>query len=211
MFRAVAGIWPFGAGEIATPPGSTALLLPQRPYIPQGTLRAAVTYPAETGAFDDAAIRSALEAVRLSHLVDQLDVDDPWSQRLSGGEQQRLAIARALLARPDWLFLDEATAALDEPLEAEVYGVLRGRLPDTTVVSIGHRSTLIDLHDEVIAMEPGADGVHVPRRRVPNSGPSPAKSGASAKSAPRTKAPAQEKVLAKSRSASTKPKKPQRA
>ena len=102
------------------------LLLPQRPYIPMGTLRAAVAYPGLPDAYADADLREALAAVRLPHLADQLDAEDNWTQRLSGGEQQRLAVARALLAKPDWLFLDEATAALDEPTEEAIYRMLAG-------------------------------------------------------------------------------------
>ncbi len=158
LFRAISGIWPFGHGEIVAPQGATMMLLPQRPYIPIGTLRGAVTYPAVTGTYRDEEIVEALKAVRLPHLADQLDVEDNWTQRLSGGEQQRLAIARALLARPDWLLLDEATAALDEPTEEAIYRMLRERLPKTTVISIGHRSTLAAFHDRRIDMRPTASG-----------------------------------------------------
>jgi putative ATP-binding cassette transporter len=138
------------------------MLLPQRPYIPIGTLRGAVTYPGVEGSYDDAAMGDALKAVRLPHLADHLDREDNWGQRLSGGEQQRLAIARALLSKPDWLFLDEATAALDEPTEEAIYGMLRERMPDTTVVSIGHRSTLAAFHDRRIELRPGQDGTFSP-------------------------------------------------
>ena len=113
------------------------MVVPQKPYIPIATLRAAVTYPSEPGAYGDDAIRKALNDVRLGALTDQLDREDVWSQRLSGGEQQRIALARALLMRPDWLFLDESTSALDEKLEAEMYAALAEHLPQTTVISIG--------------------------------------------------------------------------
>jgi putative ATP-binding cassette transporter len=162
LFRAIAGIWPFGRGDIAVPRGASMMLLPQRPYIPIGTLRGAVTYPGVTGTYSDAAIAEALRAVRLPHLVEHLDREDNWGQRLSGGEQQRLAIARALLQKPDWLFLDEATAALDEPTEEAIYRMLRERLPDTTVVSIGHRSTLAAFHDRRLNLEPSRDGIFTP-------------------------------------------------
>ena len=165
LFRAIAGIWPFGKGRIDVPAGQSALLLPQRPYIPLGTLRGAVVYPNTAEQFSDAAIRDALTAAQLPQLVDRLDETDAWERRLSGGEQQRLAIARALLAKPEWLFLDEATASLDEPSEAALYRMLRERLPGTTIVSIGHRSTLDAFHDRRIALEPEG-GLFTPRNRL---------------------------------------------
>lgn len=162
LFRAIAGIWPFGKGRIDVPEGQSALVLPQRPYIPLGTLRGAVVYPSTTDQFSDEAIREALIAAQMPQLADRLDEIDAWDQRLSGGEQQRLAIARAVLAKPAWLFLDESTAALDEPSEAGIYRMLRERLPGTTIVSIGHRSTLHALHDTRIDMKPGQDGRFIP-------------------------------------------------
>jgi len=158
LFRAIAGIWPFGAGEIRVPDGKSVMLLPQRPYIPIGTLREAVQYPGLAGDHGDAAIEAALAAARLPKLAGRLDEEGAWAQVLSLGEQQRLAIARALIARPDWLFLDEATAALDEATEAAIYDVLKRELPGTTVVSIGHRSTLIGMHERRIELIAGEDG-----------------------------------------------------
>ena len=163
LFRAIAGIWPFGKGRIDVPAGQSALLLPQRPYLPLGTLRGAVVYPNTTDQFPDAAIREALVAAQLPDLAGRLDEIDAWDQRLSGGEQQRVAIARAVLAKPDWLFLDESTAALDEASEAGIYRMLRERLPATTIVSIGHRSTLYQHHDGRLDMRPANDGRFEPR------------------------------------------------
>jgi putative ATP-binding cassette transporter len=163
LFRGIAGIWPFGDGHIALPADARLMLLPQKPYIPIGTLRNAVTYPAAPGTYKDAEVVDALEAVQLPLLAHQLDREDIWVQRLSGGEQQRLAIARALLEKPDWLFLDEATASIDEALEASLYKVLAERLPRTTVVSIGHRSTLGAFHDRRVEMQAGREGTFAPR------------------------------------------------
>ncbi len=155
LFRALAGIWPFGHGTISVPAGARALFLPQKPYLPLGDLRKATSYPAPPA--PDEKIKQALNDVGLPDLADRLDEEANWSLRLSPGEQQRLAIARALLARPDWLFLDEASSALDEAGEAALYRLLRERLPDTTLVSIGHRTSLARFHDRhLIVMQDGA-------------------------------------------------------
>jgi len=163
LFRAIAGIWPFGKGRVDVPAGQSALVLPQRPYIPLGSLRGAVAYPNTVDRFSDEAIRDALKAAQLPQLADRLDEVDTWDRRLSGGEQQRLAIARAILAKPDWLFLDESTAALDEDTEAEIYRTLRTTMPGTTIVSIGHRSTLHKHHDRRVEMKPAEGGRFEPR------------------------------------------------
>ena len=162
LFRAIAGIWPFGEGTVEVPADARIMLMPQRPYIPFGTLREAIAYPAVAGTYDDAAIRAALATAELPGFGDRLDEDKLWSQTLSLGEQQRIAVARALLDKPDWLFMDEATAALDEETEAEIFAALERELPGTTIVSIGHRSTLIERHERQLAMRPGRDGVFTP-------------------------------------------------
>ncbi len=157
LFRALAGVWPFASGRVRRGRGRS-LFLPQRPYLPLGTLRHALAYPAAVTTHPDAALREALSDVGLGALSDQLDLDANWSQRLSGGEQQRLAFARALLTRPDWLFLDEATASLDPPSEAALYAVLRRRLPDCTVVSIAHHEAVGALHGRRLRLEPPGTG-----------------------------------------------------
>lgn len=156
LFRAIAGLWPFGQGRITIPAGARMLFLPQKPYLPLGSLRHVVCYP-DAPEDNDAAVIEALRACNLPHLVDRLDQVHNWAQELSPGEQQRIAIARVLLNRPDWLFLDEATSAQDEAGEQSLYSLLRDRLPDATVVSIGHRPTLAAFHDTRLVIRSGAD------------------------------------------------------
>jgi len=152
LFRAIAGIWPFGNGSIAIPANATLMMLPQRPYFPIGALQAAIVYPAEADAFSSAQVRDALIAVGLPQLATRLEEEAHWNRMLSLGEQQRLGLARALLHRPQYLFLDEATASLDEPSEAALYGLLEEKLPATTIVSIGHRSTLMAFHQRNVVL-----------------------------------------------------------
>jgi putative ATP-binding cassette transporter len=152
LFRAIAGIWPFGNGSIAIPANATLMMLPQRPYFPIGALQAAIVYPAEASAFSSDQVRDALIAVGLPQLATRLEEEAHWNRMLSLGEQQRLGLARALLHRPQYLFLDEATASLDEPSEAALYGLLEEKLPATTIVSIGHRSTLMAFHQRNVVL-----------------------------------------------------------
>jgi vitamin B12/bleomycin/antimicrobial peptide transport system ATP-binding/permease protein len=152
LFRAIAGTWPFGAGSVNVPRGARLMTLPQRPYFPVDTLRAAVTYPAEPGTFSTEQLRQVICAIGLPALAERLDEEAHWNRMLSLGEQQRLGIARAILQSPDYLFLDEATASLDEPAEAELYRLLAERLPGTTIVSIGHRSTLSAFHERGLSL-----------------------------------------------------------
>jgi putative ATP-binding cassette transporter len=153
LFRAVAGIWPFGRGRILIPKNARLMLLPQRPYFPIGTLASAIAYPANAEAYDERRLMSALADVGLGALAPRLHEEGHWNRTLSLGEQQRLAIARALLQAPDFLFLDEATASLDEAAEAALYRLLHERLPSATIVSIGHRATLNAFHRRSIVFE----------------------------------------------------------
>ncbi|MCX7891465.1 MAG: ABC transporter ATP-binding protein/permease [Burkholderiales bacterium] len=154
LFRALAGIWPFGRGRVRVPAGARVMFLPQKPYVPTGSLREVVAYPSPPDAFGAAEIARVLAAVRLDALVPRLDETANWAMQLSGGEQQKLALARALLHRPDWLFLDEATSALDEETERAFYGLLAAELPGTTVVSIAHRAGLDAFHGRHFRFEP---------------------------------------------------------
>ena len=158
LFRAIAGIWPYWKGKISLPQGARLLFLPQRTYLPIGTLKHAACYPAAAAEISDDAVREALAAVGLAPLAADLARDENWAQLLSGGEQQRLAIARALVNRPDWLFMDEPTAALPEDAQAELYRLLKEKLPETTLVSIGHREELAQFHTRRLAWESFSSG-----------------------------------------------------
>ena len=158
LFRAIAGIWPFGRGRITMPAGDRVLFLPQKPYLPLGTIREIVSYPTPPAGLTDATLREGLEAVGLPQLGDKLDESANWALRLSPGEQQRIAFARALVQKPDWLFLDEATSAVDEASEGPLYALLRERLPGATVISVGHRSTLRPFHARRLVIRPNGAG-----------------------------------------------------
>ena len=166
LLRAIAGIWPFGRGSIEIPGEGRTLFLPQRPYLPIGTLRSVLSYPEPETAFDDDALREVLTACGLPRLAGRLDESRHWALELSPGEQQRIAFARALLQRPQWLFLDEATAALDEAGEAHLYGLVRQRLPHAALVSVGHRSGLAAYHAKRLEF-----GRSVPSRGPTDSNP----------------------------------------
>jgi len=146
LFRAIAGIWPYGEGAIDIPQQASVLFLPQRSYLPIGTLRAAVTYPLAAQNYEDADILRHFDACRLAHLAPVLDQEENWSQKLSPGEQQRLAMVRVLLIRPDIVFLDEASSAMDGETEAALYALLTEELPDSTIVSIAHRESVAQYH-----------------------------------------------------------------
>lgn len=148
LLRALAGIWPYGCGNVSLPSGWRSMFLPQRPYLPLGSLRRAIYYPQPVPETETADLRSLLERFGIGRLADRLDEVDDWSRILSLGEQQRLAFIRILLFRPDIVFLDESTSAMDEQREAEAYDILKELLPEMAVISVGHRSTLFKKHDK---------------------------------------------------------------
>ncbi len=157
LFRALAGVWPFGSGTIMIPKNARVMMLPQRPYFPIAPLAAAVAYPAEPGTFDTAKVAELVDAVGLHGLASRIEEEAHWNRMLSLGEQQRLGLARAILHAPDYLFLDEATASLDEPAEAALYRLLEQRLGFATTVSIGHRTTLAAFHRRRLAFQREGD------------------------------------------------------
>jgi putative ATP-binding cassette transporter len=159
LFRVLGGLWPFGSGHVSLPARAKLLFLPQKPYLQVGSLRDVVAYPGLPSEIEDGAFRQALTECQLGHLTDKLDENTNWAQRLSPGEQQRLAFARALLQKPDWLFLDEAASALDEATETALYHLLKQRLPTTTIVSIAHRGVLAGFHDRRLEIRRGENGI----------------------------------------------------
>ncbi|MDQ7743552.1 ABC transporter ATP-binding protein/permease [Hydrogenophaga pseudoflava] len=160
LFRALAGIWPWAKGRLQKPADfeQRVMFLPQRPYFPVGSLRKALAYPEPAERYGDGQLRQALDEALLPHLADRLDEEDSWGQKLSGGEQQRLAVARALLKRPRWLFVDEATSALDEAAEHTLYERLQALVAsqDGALVSIAHRPAVAAFHNRRWELEPGA-------------------------------------------------------
>ena len=158
LLRAIAGIWPFVNGKISMPEQNALMFIPQKPYLPLGSLREALLYPG-TKPLNDAEIIALMEMCQIGYLQDKLDVVADWRHVLSVGEQQRLAFVRAHIQQPAWLFLDEATSALDEDTEAKMYTLVGERLPNTTIVSIGHRSTLNKYHELVLQLDKEAKNV----------------------------------------------------
>jgi len=146
LFRATAGIWGSGEGRIIRPGLDAIHFLPERPYLPLGTLRGVASFPAEEGSLSDERIREALRALDLAALADRLDAVEPWDQVLTDAEKQRLALARVLLQEPEWVFLDKATSALDEATEARVYELLAERLPRAAIVTAAHRPAVARFH-----------------------------------------------------------------
>jgi putative ATP-binding cassette transporter len=153
LIKAIAGIWPFGEGHIHIPQNQQCLFLPQSPYLPVGTLREALLYPRSSQEYSEEAIQGILKKCCLEHLLERLDDQENWSHVLSLGEQQRIAFARAILLRPQWLFLDEATSGLDEATEKKLYNLIRSELKGTGVMSVGHRKDLIVYHQKILTIK----------------------------------------------------------
>jgi putative ATP-binding cassette transporter len=151
LLRTLANIWPFAEGQLTTPTSASMMFLPQKPYLPQGTLRQVLCYPNPPDT-DNEKLRDALSFCQLDKLAGDLDETKQWSHILSIGEQQRIAFARIILVKPEFIFMDEATSGLDEPLEAQLYEMLKSRLPDAAIVSIGHRKSLRTWHETEIAL-----------------------------------------------------------
>jgi len=158
VFRVLSGIWPFGEGEVVLPKGKKVIVLPQKPYFPIGTLADAITYPEPAGTYSREDMVKALQLVGMADYAARLDEEGHWNMMCSGGEQQRLAIARALLFKPDYMFFDEATASMDEPSEMELYTMLNEEMADATIISIGHRSSLAQFHNRTLFAEKEPDG-----------------------------------------------------
>ena len=165
LLRTLAGLWPYAKGNVYLPKEEEFLFLPQRPYLPLGSLRQAISYPVVeeviSEKYSDEEIKEILIACKLENLADKLDIVDDWSRILSLGEQQRIAFVRILLYRPEFVFLDEATSALDEDLEGNLYDMLKFHLPNTKIISIAHRSSLIAKHQAILRLkEKGCWEIH---------------------------------------------------
>ncbi|MDB5380084.1 MAG: transporter ATP-binding protein [Rubritepida sp.] len=163
LFRAIGGLWPWGAGEIRTPPRESMMFMPQRPYLPLGTLRTAIAYPAGPDAFQAEEVAEALRKVGLEQFVEQLENEDRWDRVLSLGEQQRLAFARLLLQKPRWIFMDEATAALDEANQDAMMQLVLDELPEAGLISIGHRPGLAAFHTRSLDLLRAEGGARLSR------------------------------------------------
>lgn len=166
VVRAISGIWPMGEGRIDLPRGAEVMAMPQQVYFPLGSLKTAIAYPAPADSFDVVAIRAAMMTVKLGHLAHRLDEEADWATALSGGEQQRIAFARAILNRPDVLLLDEAISILDDASGAELYGILAEHLPNTLLISAGRSTALRDLHDETIELPSKAENFDLTREAI---------------------------------------------
>jgi vitamin B12/bleomycin/antimicrobial peptide transport system ATP-binding/permease protein len=175
LVRAIAGLWPWGGGEIVIQKGAKLFFMPQRPYIPLGTLRRVATYPLAADMVDDATLRDLMDATGIGYLAERLDSDEPWDQVLSGGEKQRLAFVRLFLHQPDIVIMDEATSSLDPTTQEELMNMAMDQLAETAILSVSHRPELEAFHDRRLSFEhrPGGsrlvgDVVLIPAPRRPS-------------------------------------------
>jgi putative ATP-binding cassette transporter len=159
--RAIAGLWPWGEGEVVMQKNSKLFMLPQRAYVPLGSLRRATIYPLEADAVTDDAVREALDSVGLGHFKDRIDEEGPWEQTLSGGEKQRLAFARLLIHKPNLIVMDEATSALDPDSQERLLALINDKLPNATLISVGHRPELEAYHERKIVLEHRPGGARI--------------------------------------------------
>lgn len=171
LFRAIAGLWPWGVGRIVVPERRCMMFMPQRPYLPLGSLRAALTYPASPRRFSTKALKDALKRCHLEHLLARLDDQERWDRVLSVGEQQRLAFCRVLLHKPDWIFMDEATSALDEEMQQSVMALFDKELSRTTIVSIAHRPGMEAFHNRTMKLVMAEEGARLVTKRAPRPAP----------------------------------------
>ena len=166
LFRAICGLWPWGAGKIVVPDKARLMFMPQRPYLPLGSLRAALAYPASPRRFPTKILKETLRRCQLEHLVDRLDDRERWDKVLSGGEQQRLAFGRLLLHKPDWVFMDEATSALDEDIQKSMMALFDKELAGATVVSIAHRPGMEAFHSRTLKLVMTEEGARLVTKRA---------------------------------------------
>jgi putative ATP-binding cassette transporter len=166
LFRAICGLWPWGTGKIVVPDKARLMFMPQRPYLPLGSLRAALAYPASPRRFPTKVLNQTLRRCQLEHLVDRLDDRERWDKVLSGGEQQRLAFGRLLLHKPDWVFMDEATSALDEEVQQSMMALFDKELAGATVVSIAHRPGMEAFHSRTMKLVMSAEGARLVTKRA---------------------------------------------
>jgi putative ATP-binding cassette transporter len=169
LFRAIAGLWPWGAGQITLPDRSRMMFLPQRPYLPLGTLRAAICYPASVRKFPIAEVKAALKRCELDALIPRLNEQERWDRVLSGGEQQRLAFCRLILHKPDWVFMDEATSALDDESQQSMMSLFSKELASATLISIAHRQGLDAFHDRTLTLVESVSGARLVTKRRSDS------------------------------------------
>ena len=168
LIRALAGLWPWGSGSIRVPEGVRIAFVPQRPYLPLGTLREALSYP-DPALVDNEVMIAAMRRCGLGYLVKQLDVEARWDQTLSGGERQRVAFARLLIQKPQIIIMDEATSALDEESQFSLLTLLHHELVDATVISVAHRSGIEEFHSRKIVLEKRQAGAHMSSKKLPNT------------------------------------------